>query len=401
VMVSGFNRRGFGRRVAAGAAGALALAAGLPAAAGAQQGVRLLNGAGATFPAVLYSKWAAEYNRLTGVQINYQSIGSGGGIKAHQDMTADFGATDGPMTDQQLRDAKGGSTLHIPMALGAVVPTYNLPQLGNTRLRFSAETLPNIFLGKIKKWNDPAIAADNPGVTLPNEDIIVVHRSDGSGTTYIWVDYLSSVNQEWKDKVGTSTSVNWPTGLGGRGNEGVAGEVRQNRNALGYVELAYAIQNRLGVGIVKNSSGAWIDPNLQSVTAAAAGALETMPDDLRVSIVNPAGETSYPIAGFTWVLAYRQQNDFGKARALADYLHWCITEGQKFCADLFYAPLPDAMLPLTFSKIQAINSRGVQALSPGKELPVKAHVAVRTEDNGDGTATTYYSDGTTETYPLG
>jgi len=297
-MVTELNRRSFGR-IAAGATSAVALMARLPCTVAAQS-ARTLTGAGATFPAVLYSKWAAEYNKLTGVQINYQSIGSGGGIKAHQDMTADFGATDGPMTEQQLKDAKGGPTLHVPMALGAVVPTYNLPQIGNARLRFTDQSLPNIFLGKIKKWNDPAIAADNPGINLPNEDIVVVHRSDGSGTTYIWVDFLSNVSAEWKDKVGVATSVNWPTGLGGRGNEGGAGEVRQNRNTLGYVELAYVIQNRLGVGVVRNKLGAWVDPNLESVTAAAQGALETMPDDLRVSIVNPEGETAYPIAGFTW-----------------------------------------------------------------------------------------------------
>lgn len=394
------NRRGFGGRVAAAAGMAAGLGAAFPMAAGAQT-VRALTGAGATFPAVLYSKWAEEYFKKTGIQINYQAIGSGGGIKAHQDMTADFGATDGPMTEDQLKAAKGGATLHVPMALGAVVPTYNLPTLGNQTLRFGPDSLANIFLGKIKKWNDPAIAADNPGVNLPNTDIVVVHRSDVSGTSYIWTDYLSSVNAEWKQKVGTANSVNWPLGLGGAGNAGVAGEVKQNPNSLGYVELAYAIQNHPGVGQVKNSSGAYITPGLESVSLAAAGALETMPDDLRASIVNLAGAQSYPISGFTWLLVYRQQRDRAKGAALADYMFWCITEGQKFCGDLFYAPLPEAMLPLTFSEIQSVNFGGQPLLSPAAQLPIRERAELYTSDNGDGTATTHYSDGTSETWSIG
>ncbi|NDB22457.1 MAG: phosphate ABC transporter substrate-binding protein PstS [Proteobacteria bacterium] len=254
------NRRQIGGRLAAfSALGAGLLTPGLAAA----QSAKTLNGAGATFPAVLYSKWSEEYLKATGLQINYQAIGSGGGIKAHQDQTADFGATDGPMNDAQLKDAKGGATLHIPMTLGAVVPTYNLPKITQP-LIFTGDVLADIFLGKIEKWNDARLKELNPGVTLPNEDIIVVHRSDGSGTTFCWTDYLSSVSAEWKEKVGFANSVNWPTGLGGQGNAGVAGEVKNNEYSIGYVELAYARQNKLGFGSVKNSSGNIIAPSLAS-----------------------------------------------------------------------------------------------------------------------------------------
>lgn len=378
------NRRRFAQRVA-GAAGAAALSGAFPRIAAAQ-GARTLNGAGATFPAVLYSRWAEEFFRASGIRVNYQSIGSGGGIKAHQDMTADFGATDAPMTEQQLAEAKGGPTLHIPMVLGAVVPTYNLPGITQP-LRFTGEALANIFLGNITTWNDPAIAAENPGVNLPAANITTVHRSDGSGTTFTFVDFLSKVSPVWQSQVGASTTVNWPGGLGGRGNEGVAGEVRQNPNSIGYVELAYAVQNRLGVGRVRN----------------AAGALETMPDDLRVSITNAAGAESWPISTFTWILAYRQQRDRAKGQALTEFLYWGITEGQRFAADLFYAPLPKAVLPLTFSKIQSINTQGQALLNPAHQLPAEAlsREVVSTVDNGDGTATTTYADGTSETYPIG
>ncbi len=386
------NRRQIGGRIAAfGALGAGLLTPGLAAA----QSAKTLNGAGATFPAVLYSKWSEEYLKATSLQINYQAIGSGGGIKAHQDQTADFGATDGPMNDAQMKDAKGGATLHIPMTLGAVVATYNLPRITQP-LVFTGDVLADIFLGKIEKWNDARLKDLNPGVMLPTEDIIVVHRSDGSGTTFCWTDYLSSVSAEWKEKVGYANSVNWPTGLGGQGNAGVAGEVKNSEYSIGYVELAYARQNKLGVGSVRNSSGNVIVPSLASVTAAAAGALKTMTDDLRVSIVNPAGAAAYPIATFTWILAYRQQRDAAKGRALADYLFWCITQGQRFCADLDYAPLPKAMLPLAFAKIESMNAQGEALIAYGSALPRQTGLV----NNGDGSETASYSDGTTDNRPV-
>ena len=320
-----------------------------------------LNGAGATFPAVLYSKWFNEYEKVTGVKVNYQSIGSGGGIKSVSDATVDFGATDGPMTDDQLRAARNGDILHIPAAMGAVVPTYNLPELGSTSLKFSPESLAGIFLGQITKWNDPKIAADNPGVTLPNKDIVVVHRSDGSGTTYIWVDYLSAVSKEWKDKVGVATSVNWPVGLGGKGNEGVAGEVKQNPYAIGYVELIYATQNKLGVGFVKNKAGKYVAPSLESVTAAAAGAAKNIVPDLRASIVNADGDTSYPVSGFTWLLIYKNQTDKAKAQALTRMAWWATHDAQKYNTDLGYAPLPDDIVKKAEEKILSITVDGQKA----------------------------------------
>ncbi|HLE82014.1 MAG TPA: phosphate ABC transporter substrate-binding protein PstS [Dehalococcoidia bacterium] len=320
-----------------------------------------LNGAGATFPAVLYSKWFNEYEKVTGVKVNYQSIGSGGGIKSISDATVDFGATDGPMTDDQLRAARNGDILHIPAAMGAVVPTYNLPELGSTSLKFSPESLAGIFLGQITKWNDPKIAADNPGVTLPNKDIVVVHRSDGSGTTYIWVDYLSAVSKEWKDKVGVATSVNWPVGLGGKGNEGVAGEVKQNPYAIGYVELIYATQNKLGVGFVKNKAGKYVAPSLESVTAAAAGAAKNIVPDLRASIVNADGDTSYPVSGFTWLLIYKNQTDKAKAQALTRMAWWATHDAQKYNTDLGYAPLPDDIVKKAEEKILSVTADGQKA----------------------------------------
>jgi phosphate transport system substrate-binding protein len=392
------RRRLAGRAAAAGAAAALA--GRLGTLAGAQAAT--LSGAGATFPAVIYSKWADEYFKGSGVQINYQAIGSGGGIKAHQDMTTDFGATDAPMTDQQLADAKGGPTLHIPMVLGAVVPTYNIPGLSVT-LRFSGDTLAQIFLGNVKTWNDPRIAGENPGVSLPGAGITTVHRADGSGTSFTFTDFLSKVSPEWKTKVGASTTVSWPTGLGGQGNAGVAGQVQQSPNSIGYVELAYAIQNKLGVGLVQNKAGSYPFPSFDGVSQAAAGALATMPDDLRVSITNADGDGAWPISTFTWILAYRQQRDAVKGQLLANYLFWCITEGQRYTADLYYASLPQSMLPLVFAKIQEINFQGLPLLNPSAQLPRTAapRVAISTTDNGDGTATTYYSDGTSETYPIG
>jgi phosphate transport system substrate-binding protein len=327
---------------------------------------KTLTGAGATFPAALYSKWFNEYEKVTGVKVNYQSIGSGGGIKTIQDATADFGATDGPMTDEQLKAAKGGTVLHIPMALGAVVPTYNIPELqGKAPLKFTEETLPGIYLGQIKKWNDPKLVADNPDLANVNKDIIVVRRSDGSGTTYIWVDYLASVSPEWKSKVGVATSVNWPVGIGGKGNEGVAGEVKQNPYAIGYVELIYALQNKLGVGHVRNKAGIFIEPKLESVTAAAAGAADTIAPDLRASIVNAAGPQVYPVSGFTWLLAYEKMTDLAKAIALTRLMWWCVTDAQKFNADLGYAPLPEAIVAKAQDKIKSIIVDGKPAF-PGR-----------------------------------
>lgn len=323
---------------------------------------RALTGAGATFPAALYSKWFEQYNRLTTVQVNYQSIGSGGGIKAIQDMTADFGATDGAMTDDQLKEAKGGEVLHIPMALGAVVPTYNIPELPATaKLRFSPETLVGIFLGDIKKWNDARIKADNPSLTLPDKDIVTVHRSDGSGTSFIFTDYLSSVSADWKSKVGASTTVNWPVGLGGKGNEGVAGEVKQNPYSIGYVELIYAKQNKLGYAQMKNKSGQFIDAELESVTEAAAGIAARIAPDLRASIVNADGPKSFPIVGFTWILAYKEMKDEPKAVALTRMLWWNTHDAQKFNADLGYAPLPLEIIKKAEEKIKAMTVNGKPA----------------------------------------
>ncbi len=298
-----------------------------------------INAAGATFPYPIYSKWFDEYHKLhPNVQINYQSIGSGGGIRQLLDGTVDFGASDGPMTDDQLAQAKV-KVLHFPTVLGADVPTYNVPGV-TAELKFTPEALAGIFLGKITKWNDPAIAGANPGVKLPADDIIVVHRSDGSGTTYIWTDYLSKVSDEWKTKVGKNTSVNWPVGLGGKGNEGVAGLVKTTPDALGYVELIYAIQNNMSYGTVKNVSGAFVKANLMSVSAAAAGAATSMPDDFRVSITNAPGKDAYPIASFTWLLIPSQIQDATKRDAIKGFLNWMMADGQQYCEALAYAKLP-------------------------------------------------------------
>lgn len=324
---------------------------------------KALNGAGATFPAVLYTKWFSEYEKVTGVKVNYQSIGSGGGIKSISDQTVDFGATDGPMTDEQMKAAKGGEILHIPMALGAVVPTYNVPGVTQP-LKFTGETLAGIFLGEITKWNDPKLLADNPDAGLPDADIVVVHRSDGSGTTFIWVDYLSAVSEKWKSTVGKGTSVNWPVGLGGKGNEGVAGEVKQNPNSIGYVELIYAVQNKLGFGHVRNQDGNFVEPSLETVTAAAAGVAGTIAPDLRASIVNAPGEKAYPISGFTWLLVYQSVADKAKAIALTRMLWWAIHDAQKFNSELGYAPLPEGIVKKAEEKVLAITSSGQPAF-PG------------------------------------
>ena len=298
-----------------------------------------LNGAGATFPNPIYQKWFSEYHKAhPDVQFNYQSIGSGGGIRQVLAGTVDFGASDGPMTDEQLSQAKF-KVLHIPTVLGAVVPAYNLSGVTQD-LKFSPQVIADICLGKITNWNDKAIAADNQGVTLPDKPIVVVHRSDGSGTNYIFTDYLSKVSSEWKDKVGKGTSVKWPVGMGGKGNEGVAGFVRGMDGAFGYVELIYALQNKIPYGAVKNAAGNWQKATLEGVTAAAAS-VKSMPADFRVSITNPPGKDAYPIASFTWLLVPAQFKDSAKAKIMVDFLTWMLADGEKMTKDLSYAPLPE------------------------------------------------------------
>jgi len=302
-----------------------------------------INAAGATFPYPIYSKWFDEYHKLhPNVQINYQSIGSGGGIRQLMDKTVDFGASDGPMTDDQLKQASV-KILHFPTVLGADVPSYNVPGV-SAELKFTPEALAGIYLGKVTKWNDPAIAGVNPGVKLPAEDIVVVHRSDGSGTTYIWTDYLSKVSDAWRAKVGKDTSVNWPVGLGGKGNEGVAGLVKQTPNSIGYVELIYAVQNNIPYGSVKNLAGEFVKASLTGVSAAAAGSATSMPDDFRVSITNAPGKAAYPISSFTWLLIPAQIQDAAKKAAIKDFLGWMMTSGQQLCEGLAYAKLPKEVI---------------------------------------------------------
>jgi phosphate transport system substrate-binding protein len=297
-----------------------------------------LNGAGATFPYPMYSKWFSEYHKLhPDIEVNYQSIGSGGGIRQVIAGTFDFGASDGPMTDDQLKESKN-KILHFPTVLGADVPAYNIPGV-TAELKFTPEALAGIFLGKISKWNDKAITSANPGVNLPDRDIVVIHRSDGSGTTYIWADYLSKISPEWQSQVGKATSVRWPVGLGGKGNEGVAGMIRQLPGSVGYVELIYAVQNNIPYGTVKNSSGNFVKASLESVTAAAASSPK-MPPDFRVSITNAPGKDAYPISSFTWLLVPQQSKDAARGKILSDFLNWMVTDGQKMTAALSYAPLP-------------------------------------------------------------
>ena len=299
-----------------------------------------LTGAGATFPNPIYSKWFDVYKQKTGVQINYQSIGSGGGIRQYTEGTVDFGASDGPMTDEQI-GAVEGNVIHIPTVMGAVVLTYNLPALGNTRLKLDGAAIADIYLGRITKWNDRRLAALNPGVRLPNTDLIVVHRSDGSGTSYIFTDYLSKVSADWKNQVGFATSVNWPAGLGGKGNEGVTQQVKQVEGAMGYVELIYAVSNQLPYADVKNAAGHFIEPALASVTAAAAGVSLPRDTDFRVSITNSPGAEAYPISSFTWLLVRTDNPDAAKAEADPGLPAWMITpEAQNYAKDLQYAPLP-------------------------------------------------------------
>jgi len=298
-----------------------------------------LNGAGATFPNPMYSKWFSEYHKLhSDVQMNYQPIGSGGGIHQVIVGTVDFGASDMPMTDDQLKEAKF-KVLNIPTVLGAVVPAYNIPGVTG-EVKFTPEALAGIFLGTISKWNDKAITGSNPGVNFPDQEIIVVHRSDGSGTSFIWTDYLSKISGDWKSQVGSGTSVKWPKGLGGKGNEGVAGSIRQLKGAIGYVELIYAVQNNIAFGSVKNSSGNFLKASLEGVTAAAASAPK-MPADFRVSITNAPGKDAYPISSFTWLLIPAESKDPAKGKILSDFLNWMVTDGQKMTSALSYAPLPD------------------------------------------------------------
>ena len=302
-------------------------------------GQTTVNGAGATFPNPMYQKWFSEYHKAhPDIQFNYQSIGSGGGIRQVLAQTVDFGASDGPMTDEQLAQAKT-KILHIPTVLGAVVPAYNVPGVA-TELKFTPEALAGIFLGKITTWNDPAIAKANPGVNLPSQPIIVIHRSDGSGTTYIFTDYLSKVSSDWQNGPGKGTSVKWPVGLGGKGNEGVAGLIRQMQGGIGYIELIYAVQNKIDYGSVKNASGTFVKASLESVTAAAASA-KSMPADFRVSITNAPGKDAYPISSFTWLLIPEKSKEAAKGKILADFLTWMVDDGQKMTAELTYAPLPE------------------------------------------------------------
>jgi phosphate transport system substrate-binding protein len=313
-----------------------------------------INGAGATFPFPIYSKWFSEYNKkLPNIEINYQSIGSGGGIRQLTAQTVFFGASDGPMTNDQLTAAPG-QILHFPTVLGAVVPVYNLTGLSKD-LQFTGPVLADIFLGKITKWNDPAIAKLNPGVTLPASDITVVHRSDGSGTTYIFADYLGKVSPEWKKRVGISTSVNWPVGLGGKGNEGVAGLVKQTPDAIGYVELVYALQTKISYGSVQNLSGKFLKATIEGVTAAAGAAGNSMPADFRVSITNAPGDNAYPISSFTWMLFYENPKDKKAAKIMVDFMTWALTDGQKFCSALGYAPLPASVVKMELEALKKIK----------------------------------------------
>ena len=333
----------FGRKILA-----IMLVMGVSVTASAQM---MINGAGATFPYPIYSKWFDEYAKVDpSVRFNYQSIGSGGGQKQILAQTVDFGASDGPMSNDNLAKAPG-KLLHIPTVAGADAVAYNLP--GNPALKVDADVIAGIFLGHIKKWNDPKIGALNPEVTLPDQEIVVVHRSDGSGTTYIWTDYLSKISPEWKTKVGANTSVNWPTGIGGKGNEGVAGQIKQTPGALGYVELIYAVQNKMAYAEVKNAAGNFVKPSLESITAALATA--DIPDDFRFSMTNAPGKDAYPIAGATWLLVYQQQKDVTKGKKLVEFLKWSLTDGEKMAKDLQYAPLPESVQQRVLTRIGEIK----------------------------------------------
>jgi phosphate transport system substrate-binding protein len=337
-------------RIAALSAVALAATV-LPASAQKTQ----INGAGATFPFPIYSKWFSEYNKLhPEVEINYQSIGSGGGIRQLINQTVFFGASDGPMTPDQMQQA-GGRIVHLPTVLGGVVPVYNIPGV-DAKLKFTGKVLADIILGRVNKWNDASITALNPGVKLPGSDITVVHRSDGSGTTYIFVDYLSKVSPDFKKTVGVNTSVNWPVGVGGKGNEGVAGLVKQTPGAIGYVELIYALQNKIDYGSVQNMAGEFVVASVPSVTAAAAAAAKQMPADFRVSITNAPGAGVYPISSFTWLLFYENPKDKQRAKIMKDFTRWALTDGQKFAPELGYAPLPEDVVKLELQALDRIKA---------------------------------------------
>ena len=332
---------------------AVAGASVIVAGATAQQKMQI-NGAGATFPYPIYSKWFDEYNKLhPNVQINYQSVGSGAGIRQVSNQTVFFGATDGPMTNDHLLAAPG-KILHFPTVLGAVVPVYKIPNV-NAALKFNGPVLADIFLGKITKWNDATIVKLNPGVNLPNADITVVHRSDGSGTTYIWADYLAKVSPEWKTKVGVGTSPNWPVGVGGKGNEGVSGLVTQTPGSIGYVELIYALQNKISYGQVQNMDGEFVNATVASVTAAAAAAAAKMPPDFRVSITNAPGKGVYPISSFTWLLLYESPKDKAQAKTMVEFVKWALTDGQTHCESLGYAPLPPSVVQLEMAALAKIK----------------------------------------------
>jgi len=313
-----------------------------------------INAAGATFPAPIYQKWFEDFHKAhPDVQINYQAIGSGGGIRQLVEGTVDFGASDMPMTDDQLSKVTRYKVLHFPTVLGGIVPTYNVA--GADSLKFSGETLAGIYLGNIKKWNDPALKKENPGVNLPNEDITVVHRSDGSGTSFVFSDYLSKVSPEWKTKVGVNASVNWPVGLGGKGNEGVAGLVKQTPNSIGYVELIYAVQNKMEYGSIKNAAGNYVKADFNTVSEAAAGAANDMPADFRVSINNAPGKNAYPISTFTWLLIPDKIGDATKKKSITDFLQWMMTAGQADAQGLSYAPLPKQVVAKEQKQIALIK----------------------------------------------
>lgn len=316
-----------------------------------------LHGAGASFPNPLYQKWVSEYGKIhPNVRIDYQSIGSGGGIKQLKEQTVDFGASDAPLKDEDIKSFPG-EVVHIPTVLGAVVITYNLAGINNP-LKFSPDVIADVYLGKIKKWNDARIVADNPGMTLPANDIVVVHRSDSSGTSAVFTDFLSKISPEWKEKVGAGVQPSWPTGIGGKGNEGVTGQVKNTPNTVGYVELAYAVQNKLPVAHIKNQSGTFIEPTIDAVTAAAASFVASTPDDLRVSITNASGAQSYPISSYTYILVYKDQKDAAKGKADVDFLWWGIHDGQAFAKALQYAPLPPEIVQRAEAKIKSIISGG-------------------------------------------
>ncbi len=336
-----------------------AVALGLAVAAGAAVQVQAqsadLTGAGATFPAPIYQKWFYDYAQKTGVRINYQSIGSGGGIRQISEQTVDFGASDGPMSDAELGNAKGGGILHIPTVLGAVAITYNAPGVASG-LKLTGDVVADIFLGKLTRWNDPRIAQLNPGVKLPAQDILVVHRADASGTSYIFTDYLSAISPAWKSGPGKGKDVQWPVGLGGKGNEGVAGQVKQTPGAMGYVELAYAKQNQLPYAVLRNQAGRFVAPSIEGATAAAAGVARSLPTttDFRISIVNAPGVTAYPISSFTWMLIYQNQRDAAKSAKLLDFLRWSLHDGQKEVASLDYAALPPNVVRMLDQRLAGV-----------------------------------------------